>query len=97
MVDRGNADKYRNKYSAGIKADNEGVWGRNTARERYGSLNTGDVNNPKDQSYPQFRTDQRGPDWKDDSGNDWRRGFGRNGSESAESKPGYVPGLKGKR
>ena len=32
-----------------------------------------------DPSYPQFKNDQRGTDWKDDHPNDWIRGKGENG------------------
>ena len=96
MVAKGNVDKYRRTYSNGVKAQNEGVWGRDTARERYGQIDQPNTR-PADQSYPQFRQDQRGPDWKDDHPSDWVRGFGKGGVESAEGKPGYVPGYKGKK
>jgi hypothetical protein len=43
MVDKGNVDKYRRGYSAGINAKNESVWGGNTARERYGVLKQPDM------------------------------------------------------
>jgi hypothetical protein len=91
MVARGNKDQYRYGYTSGIKADNEGIWGRETARSRYGPLDfaTKAPMPPKDQSFPQFRQDQRGPDWQDDTASDWRRGFGKNGLESAEGKPNF--------
>ena len=36
-------------------------------------------------------TGLRGPGWQDDTANDWRRGV------NCESKPGYIPGYKGKK
>ncbi len=42
----------------------------------------------KDQSEPQRLGDDnnlRGPGWRDDHPNDWVRGFGKGGIESAES------------
>jgi len=93
MVDKGNVDKYRRTYSSGVKAQNEGVWGRDKAIERYGRLDQPDTR-PADQSYPQFKTDQRGPDWRDDAPNTWVRGFGKGGIESAEGKPNFTPGYR---
>jgi hypothetical protein len=58
MVDRGNVDKHRLNYSGGIKAVETEKWGRQTARERYGTLKQPDMK-PKDMSKPQFREDQR--------------------------------------
>jgi hypothetical protein len=43
---------------------------------------------PKDESFPQFNEDQPSDKTFNDVANDWRRGAG----ESAEGKPGYVPG-----
>jgi hypothetical protein len=99
MVAKGNKDQYRHGYTSGVKADNQAVWGRETAPNRYGPLKFAKDSPPppEDRSEPQFRQDQRGPNWQDDTASDWRRGFGKGGIESAEGKPGYVPGFKGKR
>jgi hypothetical protein len=96
MVDRGNVNKYRGTYSNGVKAQNEGVWGRDTARERYGNLQQQDTR-PADRSQPQAAEYKRGPDYTNRTPNSWLRGFGTSARESAEGKPGYVPGFKGKR
>jgi hypothetical protein len=53
-MDKGNVNKHRNTYSNGIKATEEQKWGRDTARERYGSLKyEGGAPMPKDASAPQ--------------------------------------------
>src|SRR5262249_62012361 len=67
---------------------NESAWGTATADRRYGRLPQVDMR-PKDMSMPQFKQDGRGPDWADDHPNDWVRGFGKGGIESAEGKPGF--------
>lgn len=74
-------------------APNTAKWGREKARERYGSSRgTGGVNNlgpAEDNSKPQKLGDMnnlQGPDYENDHRNDWVRG-GPN--ESAESKPGF--------
>jgi hypothetical protein len=86
MVAKGNKDQYRHGYTSGVKADNQAVWGRETARSRYGPLDfaTKPPPPPEDRSFPQFKQDQRGPDWADDVSNDWRRG--------ATTKPGFDRG-----
>jgi len=65
--------------------DDTQKWGRKTARERYGSLPEPNMK-AKDMSEPQFPEDKRGPDWEDDTPNNWLRG-GPN--ESAEGKPSF--------
>jgi hypothetical protein len=87
--------KHRYSYS-GISAVEEGKHGREIARQRYGSLDfeKKGAPPPKDASYPQFREDQRGPDWKDDTASDWRRGFGKNGVAFAEGKPNFQAGIR---
>src|SRR5262249_33454852 len=95
----GNVNKHRYQYSAGVKATEEQKWGRDKAVERYGRFPTPSMK-AEDRSEPQKLGDKnnlRGPDWQDDTANDWRRGFGKNGVESAEGKPGYVPGYRGKK
>jgi hypothetical protein len=91
-------DKHRYSYSGGVKAQEEQKWGRAKAEERYGPLKYRDgAPRPEDRSEPQRLGDSnnlRGPDWKDDHPNDWVRGFGKNGVESAEGKPNFD---KGKR
>jgi hypothetical protein len=91
-------DKHRYSYGGGIKAQEEQKWGRAKAEERYGPLKYRDgAPPPEDGSEPQRlgdRNNLRGPDWKDDHPNDWVRGFGKNGVESAEGRPNFD---KGKR
>jgi hypothetical protein len=66
MVQKGNRDLHRSTYSGGVKAVETSKWGADKARERYGAPKVpSEMNNPKDMSYPQFREDGRGPDWKD--------------------------------
>jgi len=96
MVDRENVNKHRQSYCGMRGVVEESKHGREVARERYGELKQPDMK-AKDQSFPQFKEDQRGKDWADDVADDWRRGFGKNGVESAENKPGYVPGYRGKK
>src|SRR5262245_59839046 len=50
-MDKGNVDKHRLSMS-GIKAVEEEKWGRDKARERYGSLKQVDMK-PPEQCYPQ--------------------------------------------
>ena len=74
----------------------EQKWGRDKAVERYGVLKTPDLTVKGDPSAPQKLGDKnnlRGPDWQDDHKNNWVRGA----NETAENKPGYVPGYRGKR
>ena len=85
--------KHRYTYSGGVKAVEQEKWGRDAAIRRYGTPQTGEVDNVKDRSAPQFKdTDGRGPDWKDDHVNDWVRGRGEDGRP-----PNFDPGYKGKR
>ena len=87
MVAKGNTDKHRQSY-CGMKGVVETEkWGRDKAVERYGKLDSPNMK-PADASYPQFKNDQRGPDWADDHANDWIRGK----NEDATTRPGYVPG-----
>src|SRR5262245_54490842 len=99
-VTPGNVDKHRHSMS-GLKVEEESKWGFSKARELtkgYEGSPAGYSNmRPQDRSEPQDPEAKRGPDWADDVGNDWRRGFGKNSNESAEGKPGYVSGFKGKR
>lgn len=96
MVDKGNVDKHRQSYGGMKGVVEESKWGRSVAEKRYGKLDQPNTR-PKDTSFPQFKEDQRGPDWADDTSNDWRRGFGKGGVESAEGRPGYVPGYRPKK
>jgi hypothetical protein len=93
MVAKGNVDKHRYTYSTGVKAVEEQKWGRDTAARRYGELKRPDTR-PPDRSEPQFKTDQRGLDWKDDHPKDWVRGFGKGGIASAEGRPNFQPGYR---
>src|SRR5262245_60595512 len=82
MVARENKDSHRYSYSGGVKAVEQEKWGRDTAIRRYGTpAQTGDMNNPRDRSAPQFKdTDGRGADWRDDvSEKSWIRGGGEDG------------------
>jgi hypothetical protein len=92
MAESGNA-KHRKSYSSGVKAVERSKWGHNTARERYGSLKfENGAPPPKDQSGPQRLGDPnnlQGPGYHNDVASDWRRGFGKNGNESAEGKPNF--------
>jgi hypothetical protein len=87
MVAPGNTDKHRRSMS-GLKGVQETEkWGRNTARERYGKLDTPDMK-AKDYSQPQKLGDSNNlqdPRYNNEVSNSWLRG--RN--ESAEGKPGY--------
>jgi hypothetical protein len=90
MVARGNKDSYRYGYTTGVKADNAGIWGRETARERYGALDFEKKAPPppEDRSEPQRlgdRNNLRGPGWQDDTANDWRRAA----NEDATRKPNF--------
>ena len=99
MVDRGNADKHRYKYSSGVKAQETSKWGQQTARSRYGGLDYDNASppKPKDATAPQKLGDSgnlRAPDYDPNpSVNSWLRGGGKGG----ESYPGYVPGYRGKK
>ena len=84
-MDRGNKDQHRYTYSGGVKAQETEKWGASKARERYGPLPQPNMK-AKDMSEPQFPEDKRGPDWEDDTPNNWLRG-GPN--ESAENKPSF--------
>jgi hypothetical protein len=91
MVDKGNVDKHRRSMS-GVKAQETEKWGRDTARERYGSLKQGGMT-AKDTHGPQAPTDKQAPGYANIHRNDWIRGAG----ESAEGKPNFQSGFRGKR
>src|SRR5262245_34242279 len=95
MVDKGNVDKYRRSMS-GLRVENKETWGRAKAVERYGKLDFRDgAPRPPDKSEPQFKqTDGRGPDWRDNTAKDWRVGFGKGGTESAQGKPNFQAGIR---
>ena len=95
MVARGNTDKHRYSYSGGVKAQETEKWGRAVAEQRYGKLPTPNMS-AADRSMPQDPEAKRGADWADDHPKDWVRGYGKNGSESAEGYPNFDP-YKGKR
>ena len=72
---------------------NSEAWGADKAVERYGVPRQQDMR-PPDRSRPQRLGDAnnlQGPGYANDVPNDWRRG------NNAESRPGYVPGYRGKR
>jgi hypothetical protein len=101
MVDKGNVDK--NRYSRpGIgKVVEEQKWGRAKAEERYGQLKYRDgAPRPEDRHAPQKLGDAnnlQGPGYSNIHQKDWVRGFGKGGVESAEGKPNFHPGFKGKK
>jgi len=94
-------DKHRYSYSGGVRAAEEQKWGRATARERYGALKYENGAPPReDRHAPQRlgdRNNLQGPNYMNRTPDDWRRGFGKNGTESAEGKPNFHPGFKGKK
>ena len=95
MVDKGNVDKHRHSMS-GLKVQETEKWGADKARERYGDIRSPDMK-PKDQSAPQKLGDPNNLQDKGYANNhreDWVRGFGKGGVESAETKPGFDHGGK---
>src|SRR5262249_46089412 len=91
-MESGNS-KHRMSYSGGVKAQEEQKWGRAKAEERYGPLKTPDMRAP-DRSKVEACGDAwnagvPGKGWQDDHPQDWVRGFGKNGRETAETKPGF--------
>jgi len=99
MVDKGNVDKHRTTYSGGVKAVETEKWGRDTARERYGKLEQPDMR-PPIANKPQRLGDPnnlQGPGYDNIHREDWVRGFGKGGVESAEGRPGFRPGIHGKK
>jgi hypothetical protein len=55
---------------------------------------------PPDASRPQRlgdRNNLQDRNYANDAPNDWKRGFGKNGIESAEGQANFDPGYKGKR
>ena len=98
MVAKGNKDGHRYSYSGGVKAVEESKWGHNTG-ERYGPLKQPDTT-AVDHSQPQKlgdRNNLQDPRYDNRVSNTWVRGFGKGGIESAEGKPNFHPGYKGKR
>jgi hypothetical protein len=78
---------------------NSEAWGAAKAVERYGVPRSPDMR-PPDASRPQRLGDSdnlQGPGYRNDAPNDWKRGFGKGGIESAEGLPNFDPGFKGKR
>src|SRR5215510_15143332 len=100
MVEKPNTDKHRYSYSGGVKAQEEQKWGRAKAEERYGPLKYRDgAPLPEDRHAPQKLGDAnnlQGPNYVNRTPDNWLRGFGRNGIESAENKPNFDRGHRGK-
>jgi len=99
MVAKGNVDKHRTSYSGGVKAVETEKWGRDTARERYGGT-TKTFSRPEIANKPQKLGDAnnlQGPGYDNIRRKDWVRGYGKNGTESAESMPNFRPGVHGKK
>jgi len=92
MVAKGNANKHRYQYSAGIKAVEESKHGAEMAQKRYGAIKTPDMK-AEDRSEPQRlgdRNNLRGP--VNDHRDDWVRGRG----EDATKMPNFLPGYRKK-
>jgi len=91
-MDKGNINKHRRSMS-GLKVQETEKWGNATAYERYGKPQyLQGAPQPKDQHAPQRLGDSnnlQGPGYDNDHAKDWVRGFGKNGVESAEGKPGF--------
>jgi len=84
-------DKHRYSYSGGVRAAEVGKWGREIARARYGALKyENGAPPPEDRHAPQHPENKHGPNYMNRTPDDWRRGYGKSGVESAEGKPGYV-------
>ena len=100
-MDKGNTDKHRYSRDGVGKVVEEQKWGRAKAEERYGSLQYRDGTPPAaDNHAPQRLGDSnnlQGPNYVNRTPDNWLRGFGKNGVESAEDKPNFQPGFKGKR
>jgi hypothetical protein len=94
MVDRGNVDKCRRSIPGLGKVQNAETWGRDQARQRYGSLDYFSKAPPaaKDQTRQQDPAGKWGPGYQNNHANDRVRGAG----ESGEGKPGFDHS-KGKR
>lgn len=60
-------------------------WGRDTARERYGKLHEPPLSQ-KSEEAPQCPEDKRGPDYDNNTPDNWVRGMGKG---QAEGKPGF--------
>jgi hypothetical protein len=72
---------------------NQEAWGAAKAVERYGAPRTPDMQ-PAERNAPQRLGDSnnlQGPNYHNDTPNNWLRG------NSAENKPSFDPGYKGKR
>jgi hypothetical protein len=76
-MDKHNTDKHRYRYSGGVKAVETEKWGRATARERYGSAQSGNMR-PKDESQPQSPENKHGPGYANDTSG-WLRAAGERG------------------
>jgi hypothetical protein len=91
-----NVNKHRYTYSAGIDALESEKAGREMAERRYGPLSHRDGTlPPADRSEPQAlgdRSNLRAPDYPRDASNNWVRGRG----ESAEGRPNFLKGHRGK-
>jgi hypothetical protein len=75
---------------------NQEAWGAAKAVERYGGGTRTPDMRPPEANKPQklgCANNLQGPNYANDTPNDWRRGAGG----SAEGKPNFDPGYKGKR
>jgi hypothetical protein len=95
MVHPGNVDKHRRSVS-GLKVQETSKWGADKARARYGSLKyEHGAPPPEDRSAPQACGDKnnlQGRNYHNDTSG-WLRAEG----ETAENRPGYVPGYRVRR
>ena len=92
-MSKGNRDAHRYTYSSGVKAVEEGKWGRDTAARRYGEIQSPDMK-PKDASQPQKLGDSSNLQDKGYANevpeSSWLRGGGKGGE-------GYPNFDRGKR
>ena len=94
----GNVHKDRYSREGVGKVVEEQKWGRAKAEERYGKLEYRDgAPRPEDKHAPQRLGDAnnlQGPNYVNRTPNNWLRGFGKGGVESAEGKPNFQAGIR---
>ena len=85
-MDKGNKDAHRYSMS-GLPVVERQKWGRQTARERYGSPKFEDGAPPPDGKLQKVQSpaDRHAPDYHNDTPNNWLRAAG----ENATSKPNF--------
>src|SRR5262245_26613241 len=95
-MDKGNVDKHRYSRDGVGKVVEGQKWGRAKAEERYGPLKFRDGAPPaEDRPRPERLGDPnnlQGTNYVNRAPDNWVRGIGKNGVESAEGKPNFQPG-----